>query len=147
MEEPLPCAARRRVMSYWEGGCQANYWELRAITRELAVTREGYWSILRNLAIFLKLLWESAVVKLTVTSVNIVCSWHADDFPSLLYSKKRISKTSFLVINLSVFVRTFSICVFDIICFTVETFGPVTQRSFLQQMGIDMRMKVGTVVV
>ena len=68
-----------------------------------------------------------------------------------LFSKsspdKKKSNTCFLVINPSVFCGAFSICLFDIICSTVQTFGPVTQRSFLQQLGIDMWMKVSTAVV
>ena len=71
------------------GGGQASYWELRAVTRQLAATREGYWSILRNVAIFLKRLLDVTVVRLIVTSVNIVCSRCGDYFPSLVQAKKK----------------------------------------------------------
>lgn len=38
--------------------------------------------------------------------------------------------------------RSFDSSYFCLIILTVQTFGPVTQSSFLQQMGIDTRMKV-----
>ena len=72
-----------------EGGGQASYWELRAVTQELAATREGYWSILRNVAIFLKRLLDVTVVRLIVTSVNIVCSRRDDYFPSLVQTRMK----------------------------------------------------------
>ena len=72
-----------------EGGGQASYWELRAVTQELAATREGYWSILRNVAIFVKRLLDVTVVRLIVTSVNIACSRRADYFPRVVQTKKK----------------------------------------------------------
>ena len=41
---------------------------------------------------------------------------------------------------------SFDRCYSCLIILTVQTFGPVTQSSFLQQMGIDTRMKVSNVL-
>ena len=105
---------RPHLVGSVEGGGQASYWEFRAVTRELAATCEGYWSILRNVAIFLKWLLDVTVIRQQEHSaLNFLLSVCLNDTPTFPWertfstvqhtSKKELSQNRLVCANLLTF--------------------------------------------